>query len=62
MKNVVAKPSTCVSKTMPVGRRVRDERVSSEQLFAGASVVEIEHQGVVYYLRKTSLGKLILTK
>ena len=38
-------------------------RLRSEQLFAGGAVeVEIEHQQQVYRLRRTSLGKLILTK
>ncbi|WP_280154483.1 hemin uptake protein HemP [Piscinibacter sp. XHJ-5] len=36
--------------------------ISSEQLFAGASEVQIEHRGAVYRLQRTSLGKLILTK
>jgi hemin uptake protein HemP len=37
-------------------------RVLSEQLFGGAVELEIDHHGVVYRLRQTSLGKLILTK
>lgn len=37
-------------------------RIDSEALFAGAVEVEIEHQAQVYRLRRTSLGKLILTK
>jgi len=38
-------------------------RLSSEQIFAGgAAEVQIEHHGALYRLRKTSLGKLILTK
>lgn len=36
--------------------------VSSEALFAGGIVLAIEHNGDVYRLRKTRLGKLILTK
>jgi hemin uptake protein HemP len=36
--------------------------VSSEQLFAGANEVHIEHRGALYRLQQTSLGKLILTK
>ena len=31
-------------------------------IFAGAQEVEIDHNGAVYRLRQTSLGKLILTK
>lgn len=37
-------------------------RIDSEALFAGAVEVEIEHHAQVYRLRRTSLGKLILTK
>ncbi|MCK6424039.1 MAG: hemin uptake protein HemP [Burkholderiaceae bacterium] len=37
-------------------------RLSSRELFAGAREVEIEHEGMLYRLRRTSLGKLILTK
>lgn len=37
-------------------------RVHSEQLFAGAQEVQIVHQGGVYRLKQTALGKLILTK
>jgi hemin uptake protein HemP len=37
-------------------------RVSSEQVFNGAAEVQIDHHGVVYRLRRTALGKLILTK
>ena len=34
----------------------------SEQLLQGRKVVEITHNGEVYRLRATRLGKLILTK
>lgn len=37
-------------------------RIASKDLFAGAQEVEISHHGVLYRLRQTSLGKLILTK
>lgn len=37
-------------------------RLSSESLLGGAREVEIEHQGAIYRLKITSLGKLILTK
>lgn len=39
------------------GREVR-----SEDLFAGAPVVFIKHDDAIYTLRRTSNGKLILTK
>jgi hemin uptake protein HemP len=37
-------------------------RISSAQLLRGANEVQIEHHGVLYRLKQTSLGKLILTK
>lgn len=38
-------------------------RIPSEELFAGGAIeIEIEHQQQVYRLRRTALGKLILTK
>ena len=36
--------------------------VKSETLFGAASEVLIDHRGVIYRLRRTALGKLILTK
>lgn len=38
------------------------KRLSSESLLSGAREVEIDHQGAIYRLKITSLGKLILTK
>lgn len=52
-------PSTPDGEAAPA-RRVR--HVSSDLLFDGANEIEIEHHGAHYRLRKTSLGKLILTK
>ena len=41
----------------------RTNRISSEQLFAGgAAELQINHRGVLYRLKQTALGKLILTK
>jgi len=37
-------------------------RLSSRDLVGNEGQVEIEHEGAVYRLRVTSLGKLILTK
>jgi len=37
-------------------------RISSAELFSGAREILIDHSGVTYTLRHTSLGKLILTK
>jgi hemin uptake protein HemP len=37
-------------------------RIDSDRLFAGAREVQIVHRGIVYRLKQTALGKLILTK
>ena len=36
--------------------------IASEELFAGATEVQISHRGALYRLKQTALGKLILTK
>lgn len=40
----------------------RPALVKSETLFDGAAELLIDHLGVIYRLRRTALGKLILTK
>ena len=40
----------------------RPPRYDSADLFGSASEVVISHDGALYRLRRTSLGKLILTK
>jgi hemin uptake protein HemP len=42
----------------PSSRRI----VKSSELLAGRSELNIEHNGELYLLRRTSNGKLILTK
>lgn len=37
-------------------------RIDSARLFEGAAEVHIDHHGVIYRLKRTALGKLILTK
>jgi len=37
-------------------------RLTSDALFAGTDELVIEHRGCEYRLRRTALGKLILTK
>jgi hemin uptake protein HemP len=46
----------------PVRRDIQRRQLSSEQLFAGSTEIEIQHGDAVYRLRRTALGKLILTK
>jgi hemin uptake protein HemP len=40
----------------------RAEPLASDHLFQGRRIVEIAHNGEVYRLQSTRLGKLILTK
>ena len=40
----------------------RQPPLPSAQLLRGARVVEIDHNGAIYRLQATRLGKLILTK
>ena len=42
--------------------RAPREPIASATLFAGTREVQISHGGVLYRLRQTALGKLILTK
>ena len=46
----------------PMARPEPPVRYASTALFCGALVVHIEHESQLYRLRRTSLGKLILTK
>ena len=55
-------PGACptVAKSARAADGVR--RLTSDEVFAGAVEVLIRHGGVDYRLRRTGLGKLILTK
>lgn len=44
------------------GSQQRQPPLSSAQLLRGQNVVEIDHNGAIYRLQATRLGKLILTK
>ena len=49
-------------KTDASGGRDDIRTVSAAELLGRAGVVRIEHQGELYTLRRTRLGRLILTK
>jgi len=38
------------------------DMISSEALLNGRSEIQIQHEGEIYRLRRTSKGKLIMTK
>ena len=48
-------------ETQPAGNVTRRE-ITSEELFVGGQEIHIRHAREIYTLRKTSKGKLILTK
>ena len=51
------------ARALPAARAdAGNRRWRSTELFGQASEIEIEHGQAVYRLRRTSLGKLILTK
>jgi hemin uptake protein HemP len=57
--------ATAVRAAAPADERPRAPaapRLCSPDLFGSAVEIEVEHDAQVYRLRKTSLGKLILTK
>jgi hemin uptake protein HemP len=45
-----------------IARLVTPLRLASKDLLQGQQEIEIEHQGMLYRLRCTAQGKLILTK
>ncbi len=55
-------PGDTPARPDPVRGPGQPRRVASEALFGGGSVVLIDHEGETYSLRRTRLGKLILTK
>ncbi|MBI2748363.1 MAG: hemin uptake protein HemP [Burkholderiales bacterium] len=55
-------PSTPQPKRGSCGNSAAVLRTSSQALLQGSSELEIEHNGALYRLRQTALGKLILTK
>jgi hemin uptake protein HemP len=58
-------PPNDVAPAAPAGERAPPARpapLPSEALLRGGRIVEIAHNGEVYRLQATRLGKLILTK
>jgi hemin uptake protein HemP len=59
-RSLVAK--SVATKPAPGAPQRVVHHIRSDELFAGANEVHIEHGGALYRLQRTSLGKLILTK
>lgn len=57
-----AKPRQDVAASAAPAAAPRAEPLPSEHLLQGRRMVEIAHNGEVYRLQATRLGKLILTK
>lgn len=55
------RPEPPIPRT-PVPAHDLPQRVDSALLLRGANELLIDHHGVLYRLRQTALGKLILTK
>ncbi len=57
-------PTPCVPARAPapVPAAGVPQRIDSALLLRGANELLIDHRGVLYRLRQTALGKLILTK
>lgn len=56
------RPDATVAGPQVLESATHRRAIASESLFGGAVEVEIVHLGARYRLRKTALGKLILTK
>ncbi len=55
-------PAAYAASSQPAERAISPQAVASEQLLRGRPYVTIAHNGEIYQLRATRLGKLILTK
>ena len=58
----LAATSLTVASDASRARPAQPKQLSSEFLFGNTREILIQHRGEVYRLRKTSRGKLILTK
>ena len=60
---ILSQPQLRESAATPQPPLAQPSRIDSARLFAGgATELLIDHRGVLYRLKQTSLGKLILTK
>jgi hemin uptake protein HemP len=56
------KPESGQGDARVAAQALQSRRLRSAELFGAEQEIEIEHGEAVYRLRRTSLGKLILTK
>lgn len=62
MRHTAPAPNAPPQPAAPAATPQPTRCISSRELLAGATEIEIEHQGMRYRLRHTAQGKLILTK
>jgi hemin uptake protein HemP len=62
LPDLLSEPKDAMSIPAPSGETGRPAALPSEVLLQGRRLVEIVHNGEVYRLQATRLGKLILTK
>lgn len=62
LENFVEISNQNILKKSDISQKILPEVVTSQALLKGQSQMTILHNEEVYYLRKTRLGKLILTK
>ncbi len=60
--NLTESSQTSPALLKPASAVAAPLRLHSRDILQGHQEIEIEHQGMVYRLRCTSMGKLILTK
>ena len=56
------RPERVAQPARPKVRPAPGLAIDSDRLFNGAAELLIDHHGVLYRLKRTALGKLILTK
>lgn len=59
---LLASDAAGVGQHSATAPQARDDAVQSEALLQGRKAVAISHNGAIYRLQATKLGKLILTK
>jgi hemin uptake protein HemP len=60
--NEISMDPKILLKPMAHRSGMNNKQYSSNDLFGNQSAIQIDHRGVIYTLRITQLGKLILTK
>lgn len=62
LRRVPLEPPMLADTPLPASAQMQDLSVDSEWLLRGNKAIAIVHNGAIYRLQSTKLGKLILTK